>query len=118
MLPSQTTTAPATAPDADHSGLDFHRCRWCGTPAYRRLLCPSCASPDLEPAHGDGAGVLTRRLGREDAVLVQMNEGLALAGRLVGTHPRTAYPGAPLRLVPSPDPHHGEPTFELLDAER
>ncbi|MHA6758150.1 Zn-ribbon domain-containing OB-fold protein [Streptacidiphilus sp. PAMC 29251] len=82
------------AAEEEEAGLAYQRCRWCGTPAYRRLLCPTCASPDLAPAHSDGVGIVTRPpQGPQATVFVQLHEGFTVQGRIVGALPGSVHPG-------------------------
>ncbi len=37
-------------------GLVYQVCRWCHTASFRKLLCPVCASSDLESEQSDGYG--------------------------------------------------------------
>jgi uncharacterized OB-fold protein len=103
-----------TTPVAEQAGLDYQRCRWCHTPSYRRLLCPTCASPDLDTAQSDGLGIVTRppHSSQTEAV-VQMSEGFTLQGRIVGGLRGSVYPGAQVRLTGRP----GEDSqFQLCDS--
>lgn len=93
-----------TTPVADQAGLDYQRCRWCHTSSYRRLLCPVCASPDLDTFHCAGVGVVTRPpRGTQPEATVQMREGFTLQGRIVGGLHNSVYPGAAVRLTAVPD---------------
>jgi uncharacterized OB-fold protein len=93
-----------TTPVADQAGIDYQRCRWCHTPAYRRLLCPVCASPDLETAHSDGVGIVTRPpRGFSSDALVQVSEGFVLRGQIVDVPRHRVDPGTPVRLSAAPD---------------
>jgi uncharacterized protein len=96
-----TLTVPATA---DEAGLDYQRCRWCGTPSYRRLLCPTCASPDLADARSEGIGIVTRppQSSQSEAV-VQLLEGFTVQGRVIGALNGAVHPGAAVRLCLHPE---------------
>ena len=95
-------TAPAA--EEDEAGLDYQRCRWCGTPSYRRLLCPTCASPDLASAHSAGVGIVTcPPHSAESEVVVQLSEGFTVQGRIVGALHGSVHPGTAVRLTARPD---------------
>ena len=109
---------PVPVTEEEEAGLDYQRCRWCGTPAYRRLLCPTCASPDLAPAHSDGVGIVTRPpQGAQTTASVQLHEGFTVQGRIVGALPGVVHPGtvvhatSPSAAAAVPDPQ--EPLFRL-----
>ena len=96
--------ATAPAAEEDEAGLDYQRCRWCGTPSYRRLLCPTCASPDLASAHSAGVGIVTRPPhSAESEVVVQLSEGFTVQGRIVGALRGSVHPGTVVRLTARPD---------------
>ena len=98
----------STAPDLDEagqSGLEYQRCRWCGTPAYRRLLCPTCASSDFEPARSDGVGIVTRPPVSSIAeAAVQLREGFTVQGRVLGAPPGSVQHGSVVCLAADPAP--------------
>ncbi|MBC3840091.1 hypothetical protein GXW82_07565 [Streptacidiphilus sp. 4-A2] len=94
-----------TVDEAGQAGVEYQCCRWCGTPAYRRLLCPSCASSDLTPAHAEGVGIVTRApVGAGSDVLVQLREGVTVPGRIVGAPDGRVCPGVTVRLTAGPEP--------------
>jgi hypothetical protein len=98
----------STAPDADEAdrtGLEYQRCRWCGTPAYRRLLCPTCASSDFEAAHSDGVGIVTRPPVSSLAEgAIQLHEGFTVQARVLGAPGGRVQHGSVVRLATGPDP--------------
>ena len=106
------------ADTAEQAVLDYQRCRWCGTPAYRRLLCPTCASSDLEPARSDGVGIVTRPPVSSIAdAAVQLREGFTVQGRVLGALAGQVHPGSVVRLAEGPDPRlpNGEMRFRLCE---
>ncbi|MGW6460655.1 zinc ribbon domain-containing protein [Streptomyces sp. NPDC055078] len=118
---SQTATHSApTAPEK--SGLIHQRCRWCGTASFRRLLCPVCASSDLEAVHTDGHGVVVRSSvvhrytgSARNESLIRLPEGFVFRCRVIGAAPHLVWVGARVRPVPGTDPEAGEVVFELID---
>lgn len=119
---------PATAGDtlapADAGRLTYQRCRWCHTAYFRRLLCPVCASSDVEEVVSDGPGVVVRSSvvrhftgERHNESLVRFAEGFLLRCRVVGVPPQMVWVGAQVRPVPDADPAAGDPVFELCDPE-
>lgn len=130
---SETATATHTAPighDVSHAaptgpdgtGLTIQRCRWCGTASFRRLLCPVCASSDLQAEHSDGLGVVVQSsvvnrytgTARNES-LVRFPEGFVFRCRVVGAAPNLVWIGARVRPVAGSDPDAGEVVFELCD---
>ncbi|WP_009998157.1 zinc ribbon domain-containing protein [Streptomyces clavuligerus] len=112
-----------TAPSARRAaGLIYQRCRWCGTASFRRLLCPVCASSDLESARSEGEGVVIRsavvnrytRIARNES-LVRFPEGFMLRCRVVGTAPHLVWVGAKVRPVGGADSREGEAVLEICD---
>ncbi|MFD7552635.1 Zn-ribbon domain-containing OB-fold protein [Streptomyces sp. NPDC059578] len=109
------------------TGLPYQRCRWCGTPSFRRLLCPVCSSSDLESERSTGEGVVVRsmvvhrytRLARNES-LVRFPEGFIFRCRVVGTEPHLVWVGARVRYAADPgtDPTSGEVVVELCDPAR
>ncbi|MBH5333658.1 OB-fold domain-containing protein [Streptomyces pactum] len=92
--------------------LYFQRCRWCRTAVYHRLLCPVCASPDLDWEHSSGTGVVRqatvvrRSTGTLRTVgLIDMAEGFRLRATLSGVTADHVRPGTVVRL----DPHAARP---------
>ncbi|MER6913448.1 zinc ribbon domain-containing protein [Streptomyces sp. NPDC000594] len=119
MSQSGTCTAPAARKDP---GLIYQRCRWCRTASFRRLLCPVCASSDLESARSEGEGVVIRsavvnrytRVARNES-LVRFPEGFMLRCRVIGTAPHLVWVGAKVRPVEGGDPRSGEAVLEICD---
>ncbi|MFJ4574328.1 Zn-ribbon domain-containing OB-fold protein [Streptomyces sp. NPDC088846] len=109
----------------EEAGLYYHRCRWCGTASFRRLLCPVCASSDLKPEHSAGLGVVVRSgvvhrytdAARNES-LVRLPEGFVFRCRVVGAAPHLVAVGARVRPVTGDDPDAGEVVFELCDPPR
>ncbi|WP_406385075.1 Zn-ribbon domain-containing OB-fold protein [Streptomyces sp. NBC_01618] len=106
----------------EEAGLHYHRCRWCGTASFRRLLCPVCASSDLKPEHSAGLGVVVRsgvvhrytEAARNES-LVRLPEGFVFRCRVVGAAPHLVSAGARVRPVAGGDPDAGEVVFELCE---
>lgn len=106
----------------EEAGLNYHRCRWCGTASFRRLLCPVCASSDLRPEHSDGLGVVVRsgvvhrytEAARNES-LVRLPEGFVFRCRVVGAAPHRVSVGARVRPVAGGDLDAGEVVFELCE---
>ncbi|MFF8918731.1 Zn-ribbon domain-containing OB-fold protein [Streptomyces sp. NPDC015032] len=106
----------------EEAGLYYHRCRWCGTASFRRLLCPVCASSDLKSERSAGLGVVVRsvvvhrytELARNES-LVRLPEGFVFRCRVVGAAPHLVAVGARVRPVAGDDPDAGEVVFELCD---
>ncbi|WP_189834207.1 Zn-ribbon domain-containing OB-fold protein [Streptomyces zaomyceticus] len=109
---------PGAAPS--DGGLVYQRCDWCGTTAFRKLLCPVCASGDLAPRRSDGQGVVVRpaaeqryrRAARGESV-VRLPEGFEVRCRVVGAPPHLVRAGTRVRLVSGTDPEAGELVFEV-----
>ncbi|MFJ9682544.1 Zn-ribbon domain-containing OB-fold protein [Streptomyces sp. NPDC101194] len=109
----------------EKAGLNYHRCRWCGTASFRRLLCPVCASSDLKPEHSAGLGVVVRsgvvhrytEAARNES-LVRLPEGFVFRCRVVGAAPHLVPVGAQVRPVAGDDPEAGEVVFELCEPPR
>jgi uncharacterized OB-fold protein len=101
----------------DPTTLWYQRCSWCGTPAFRRLLCPACAGVELvhEPSAGRGTVIrATRRptdTGEQVIALVHMPEGFRLQG-VVNAGSHQVYPGITVRVIDS----EPAPSFDLDDA--
>ncbi|MYW66864.1 hypothetical protein GTY65_22750 [Streptomyces sp. SID8379] len=111
-------------PAKDAAGFAYQRCRWCGTPSFRRLLCPVCASSDLETERSTGPGIVVQSrvvhrgtgAARNEA-LVRFPEDFVVPCRIVGTAPHLVWVGAGVRpargtVVGSAV---GEVLFELCD---
>lgn len=106
----------------EECGLSYHRCRWCGTASFRRLLCPVCASSDLEPERGTGHGVVVRSAvvhryteAARNESLVRFSEGFVFRCRVVGVAPHLVAAGARVRPVAGVDPDEGDVVFELCE---
>ncbi|WP_329113708.1 Zn-ribbon domain-containing OB-fold protein [Streptomyces sp. NBC_01465] len=112
-------TAPAVQTE---TGLVFQRCRWCGTASFRRLLCPVCASSDLESERSDGHGVVVRSnvvhrhtgAARNES-LIRFPEGFMFRCRVVGAAPHLVWVGARVRPVNDGASEAGEVVFELCE---
>lgn len=106
------------ADEAEQAVLEYQRCRWCGTAAYRRLLCPTCASSEFEAARSDGVGIVTRPpvSSLADAA-VQLSEGFTVQARVLGALGGRVHPGSAVRLATGPDPRspNGEMCFRLCE---
>ena len=104
------------------AGFAYQRCRWCGTPSFRRLLCPVCASSDLTTEHSAGPGVVVQArvvhrgtgAARSEA-LVRFPEDFVVPCRIVGTAPHMVWLGATVRPVAGVAADSGEVLFELAD---
>ncbi|MER5490589.1 Zn-ribbon domain-containing OB-fold protein [Streptomyces sp. NPDC002454] len=121
MSRSGTETTSVTT---EETRLVYQRCRWCGTPSFRRLLCPICSSSDLRPEHSTGEGVVVRsavvhrytRLARNES-LVRFPEGFMFRCRVVGVEPHLVWVGARVRYAADAgvDQTSGEVVVELCD---
>jgi hypothetical protein len=116
----RSTAFPRRAEKHDDA-LYFQRCRWCGTTMFRRLLCPVCASTDLESERSEGKGVIFRSsvLNRNTpeartVAVVQMAEGFTVRSRVLGPS-LSVRPGARVRLAPTNDPERREIVFQVCD---
>ncbi|UUN30551.1 hypothetical protein KK483_32605 [Streptomyces sp. FIT100] len=103
--------------------LTYQRCRWCGTASFRRLLCPVCASSDLDPEQSEGAGVVVRTsvVHRNTAVarnesLIRFPEGFMFRCRVIGVDPHMVWVGARVRPAAGWDSAAGEAVFEICRA--
>ncbi|MFE7242325.1 Zn-ribbon domain-containing OB-fold protein [Streptomyces sp. NPDC057580] len=104
------------------AGLIYQLCRWCGTASFRRLLCPVCASSDLDSVRSDGLGVVVRtsvvhrytEAARNES-LVRLPEGFVFRRRVVGAAPHLVHVGARVRHVAEAAPEAGEIVLELCD---
>lgn len=74
--------------------LLIQRCRWCRMTAYRRLLCPTCGSTDLDEEHSAGLGVIqrVRVVGRHTGMprtiaVVALEEGVRVHSTVIGVAP-------------------------------
>lgn len=94
-------------------GLLVQRCRWCGNTAFQRLLCPTCASTELDEVRSDGTGVIVRLM--RDASLVDLSEGFSVRGRIVGALPMHVRSGARVRVARTAVADAGELVFELCE---
>ncbi|GAA1376319.1 Zn-ribbon domain-containing OB-fold protein [Streptomyces beijiangensis] len=113
-------TAPAVH---EETGLVYQRCRWCGTASFRRLLCPVCASSDLDSERSAGYGVVVRSSvvnrytgSARNESLIRFPEGFVFRCRVVGAAPHLVWVGARVRPVAEVDPEAGEVVFELCEA--
>ncbi|WP_105967812.1 Zn-ribbon domain-containing OB-fold protein [Streptomyces geranii] len=81
--------------------LLFQRCRWCGTPAYRRSYCRSCGSTAFVRQRSEGTGVVVRRNGHapHNTWFVAMDEGFHLLCQVTGTAPVVVAVGARVSVV-------------------
>lgn len=115
-------TARDTADPHTVEGLVYQLCRWCGTASFRKLLCPVCASSDLEPERSDGHGVVVRssvvnrysRVMRNES-LVRFPEGFVYRCRIVGAAPHLVSVGDRVRPVGGATSEAGEVVLELCD---
>ncbi|NEB75913.1 hypothetical protein G3I40_11865 [Streptomyces sp. SID14478] len=112
-------TAPTTETEP---GFAHQRCRWCGTASFRRLLCPVCASSDLETERSAGPGVVvqSRVVHRGTGVarnesMVRFPEDFVVPCRIVGTAPHLVWVGATVRPVRGGNADSGEVVFELCE---
>ncbi|MFE0696396.1 Zn-ribbon domain-containing OB-fold protein [Streptomyces sp. NPDC058869] len=106
----------------EECGLAFHRCRWCGTASFRRLLCPVCASSELESERTAGHGVVVRTAvihryteAARNESLVRFPEGFVFRCRIVGAAPHLVAVGARVRPVSGDEPETGEVVLELCE---
>ncbi|MEV8321313.1 hypothetical protein AB0Q95_44930 [Streptomyces sp. NPDC059900] len=119
MSQQELSVAPT---EHERTGLIYHRCRWCGTASFRRMLCPVCASSDLATEHSDGEGVVVQSsvvnrytgTARNES-LVRFPEGFVFRCRVVGASPHLVWVGARVRPVAGSDPETGEAVFELCE---
>lgn len=115
-------TAREAAEQHRTEGLTYQVCRWCGTTSFRKLLCPVCASSDLESEHSDGHGVVVRssvvnrysRIMRNES-LVRFPEGFVYRCRIVGAAPHLVSVGDRVRPVDGMTSEAGEVVLELCD---
>ncbi|WP_406455878.1 zinc ribbon domain-containing protein [Streptomyces sp. NBC_00876] len=115
-------TARGSADPQSTEGLVYQVCRWCGTTSFRKLLCPVCASSDLESEHSDGHGVVVRshvvnrysRVMRNES-LVRFPEGFVYRCRIVGAAPHLVCVGDRVRPVGGRTSEAGEVVLELCD---
>ncbi|WP_327299478.1 MULTISPECIES: zinc ribbon domain-containing protein [unclassified Streptomyces] len=108
------------------AGLQYQRCRWCGTASFRKLLCPVCASSDLDSERTEGHGVVVRstvvhrytEVARNES-LVRFPEGFVFRCRVVGAAPHLVWVGDHVRPVAGTDadgvPKAGEVVLEICD---
>jgi hypothetical protein len=110
-------TVPAVpAAPAVCGELLFHRCLWCGTPAYRRSFCRACGSMAFKPERSTGTGVVVRRNGAapQNTWFVAMDEGFTLVCQVTGTAPVAVTVGVRVRVVQAVDTlGQGLPVVEL-----
>lgn len=95
-----TATAEPAEPE-DGGELRFQRCRWCGTPSFRRSICPTCASTDMMWERSSGEGVLVRRHipASRNTSTVTMDEGFTVVCRVSGIPPEAVPTGARVHIV-------------------
>lgn len=106
-------------------GLTYQVCRWCNTASFRKLLCPVCASSDLDSERSDGHGVVVRsnvvnrysRVMRNES-LVRFPEGFVYRCRIVGAAPHLVHAGDRVRPVDGTTSEAGEVVLELCDPPR
>jgi uncharacterized protein len=123
MFQPTATDTVTGAPEG--TGLVYHRCRWCGTASFRRLLCPVCSSSELIPQRSTGEGVVIRssvvhrytRIARNES-LVRFPEGFMFRCRVIGAAPHLIWVGARVRPVSDTDLDSGELVVELCDSGR
>ncbi|MFJ8675750.1 Zn-ribbon domain-containing OB-fold protein [Streptomyces sp. NPDC093589] len=120
--PAVTEPLPREGPAEVKDGtLHFQRCCWCGTPSFRRLLCPACGCTDLAWEPGIGTGVIRRvTVGRNAGVprpvaVIAMDEGYRLRARIIGAPPERIHQGALVRLATSAGLPPQELVFQLCD---
>lgn len=106
----------------ESGGLVYQRCHWCGSASFRRLLCPVCASSDLETVHSEGHGVVIEShvVHRQKGVarnesLIRFPEGFVFRCQVIGAEPHMVWVGARVRPASGTDPLMGELVFELHD---
>ncbi|WP_405866016.1 MULTISPECIES: Zn-ribbon domain-containing OB-fold protein [unclassified Streptomyces] len=102
--------------DTDCGELIFQRCRWCGTPAYRRAFCRACGSRAFSREPSAGTGVVVRRNGPalHNTWFVAMDEGFTLVCQVTRTAPVVVAIGARVRVVRTDAPlGEGPPVVEL-----
>ncbi|MDN0201143.1 hypothetical protein [Streptomyces sp. S.PNR 29] len=103
----QTDTREHTDPGEERetaaaaTDLLFHRCLWCGTPAYRRSFCRACGSMAFKGERSAGAGVVVRRNGpsTQNTWFVAMDEGFTLVCQVTRTAPVAVAVGARVKVV-------------------
>jgi len=96
--------------------LFFQRCRWCGTPAYRRSMCRACGAMAFSRERSAGLGVVVRRNGHAqlNTWFVAMDEGFNLLCQVTGTAPMIVAVGARVTVVRAVTPDdQGLPVVEL-----
>ncbi len=106
----------------EECGLSYHRCRWCGTASFRRLLCPVCASSELEPERTTAHGVVVRTAvvhryteAARNESLVRFSEGFVFRCQIVGAAPHLVTVGARVRPVSGDEPETGAVVLELCE---
>ena len=108
-------TAPTGVPGAGRE-LSFQRCRWCGTPAYRRSFCRACGATAFNRERSSGMGVVVRRNGnaQHNTWFVAMDEGFNLLCQVTGSSPVVVAVGARVTVVRAVARHgQGLPVVEL-----
>ncbi|WP_065476760.1 Zn-ribbon domain-containing OB-fold protein [Streptomyces sp. PTY087I2] len=107
----------------EECGLAYHRCRWCGTASFRRLLCPVCASSELEPERTTGHGVVVRTAvihryteAARNESLVRFPEGFVFRCQVVGAAPQMVTVGARVKPLAGEEPESsGAVVLELCE---
>ncbi|WP_155056009.1 zinc ribbon domain-containing protein [Streptomyces blattellae] len=115
-----TATCSPAAP-AGRRELFFQRCRWCGTPAYRRSFCRACGAMAFSRERSAGAGVVLRRNGHahHNTWFVAMDEGFNLLCQVTGAAPFVVAVGARVTVVRVVAPSgQGVPVVELAEPVR
>ncbi|MFB8208542.1 Zn-ribbon domain-containing OB-fold protein [Streptomyces sp. NPDC056010] len=115
-------TREAEEAHTSQEGLVYQVCRWCHTASFRKLLCPVCASSDLESEHSDGHGVVIRsnvvnrysRVMRNES-LVRFPEGFVYRCRIVGAAPHMVNVGDRVRPLGGRTSVAGEVVLEVCD---
>lgn len=109
QAPAAAAAAQLTATD-DELTLRYQLCRWCGNPAYQRVLCPTCASTELVPARSEGRGTILRTTvqfrntpAERVVAMVELAEGVRVQGVVDGSV-HTLRPGLSVRLAAAPQP--------------
>ncbi|MFD8569035.1 Zn-ribbon domain-containing OB-fold protein [Streptomyces sp. NPDC057694] len=120
-----TGTGVMTPPaQREPAGFAYQRCKWCASPSFRRLLCPVCASSDLETEHSAGLGIVVQSRvvhrgtgAARNESLVRFPEGFVVPCRIVGTAPHLVWVGAPVRPARGTvvGATAGEVVFELCE---
>lgn len=111
---------PGASGPEDGGALFYQRCRWCGTPAFRRFSCRACGSAAFRRERSAGGGVVVRRSGQaqRNTWFVAMDEGFNLLCQVAPTGPAVVAVGARVRVVPPVTPcGPGFPVVEPISPE-